>query len=182
LFKYQPDGDAPVVRDSRRLGRKGSYFFVIDACIATIVIVGTLLVLYGSHTYKPSATQSFAAADNFLGYLASTEIGSFDDPQVRSWFTQGLLNDTHAPLLRQLAALNVSARNSEARTLANLTLGAVPPQIGVDLRIAGQSYASRGTDTQSAAAVTVVAKRIVVVRTGAASAAQPVVIEVRTWQ
>jgi len=49
--------------------RRGSYFFAIDAFVATIIIVATLLILYGKHEYTPSATQAFTAADGYLSYI-----------------------------------------------------------------------------------------------------------------
>ena len=165
-----------------RLSRRGSYFFVIDATIATIVIVGTLLALYGSRPFIPTATPAFAAADDYLGYLTNSEVGAFDDPQVRAWVEQGVIADARTPIIRQLALFNASGRGDDVRTLAGLTLGAVSPQIGVDLRVAGQSYANRSAETADAAPVMVVAKRIVVVRNSTTALAQPVVVEVRTWQ
>ncbi len=155
---------------------------MIDACIATILIVSALLLVYGRHAVIPPSTQAFAAADDFLLYLDSTPIGEFDAPATRIWIAQGVINDTQVSLLHQLAAFNVSGRNADARTLAALTLGAVPPQIGVDVRVANASVANRSIEGADAAASLIVMKRIVIVRTSSSAAAQPVVVEVRTWQ
>jgi hypothetical protein len=155
---------------------------VIDAFIATILIVSALVLVYGRHAVIPSSEQAFTAAEGFLLYLENTNIGQFDAFESRAWIAQGVINDTSVSLLYQLAMFNVSGRNDDARTLATLALGAVPPQIGVDLRVANASVANRSIETEAAAASLVVMKRVAIVRIASGAVASPVVVEVRTWQ
>ncbi len=162
--------------------RRGSYFFAIDAFVATIIIVATLLILYGKHEYTPSATQAFSAADGYLSYIETSPVGYLDDPIVREWIAHQDINDTKATILYQLALFNVTGRNLNATALANLTIRSVPPQIGVEVLINGNRSVVRGEATEAEAAVKIVGKRIVIIRTGAADVATPVVVEVRTWQ
>ena len=162
--------------------RRGSYFFVIDAFIASIIILGMIVVLFTDYSAKAPATQALYTAEDFLGVIEITNVRDYDDDQVRAWMLDGTINDTSRTLLQQLAYFNVTSNLSQARTLANLTIADVPEQVNVRLLIAGEAYGWRELVPAGEATAFFSSKRIVTLRNYTTALYPPVVIEVQTWQ
>ncbi len=162
--------------------RKGSYFFVIDAFVAGIILVGAIVALFTSFSRAPPASQAFYTAEDFLVVLETTKISDYDSATVRNWTADGTINDTSLSLLQQIGYFNASGRDAQARTLANLTLSRVPESVSAQLLIGNQSYAMRGDADQGKASVFFSSKRILLLRKRPSDLYSPVIVEVRTWQ
>ena len=164
------------------MDRRGSYFFVIDAFVAAIIISGTIVVLLNEFVVRPSEKESFYTAEDVLVLLESTQVRDFGPEIVRDWVANGTIPDGTVSVLQQMALFNSTGNRSYALALANFSLEGVPPQVSARIMIGGEVYAERMLADDQDADVFFTSNRIVVLRESKTRLFPPVVIEVQTWQ
>jgi hypothetical protein len=162
--------------------RRGSYFFALDAFIASLIIVAAIALVFTRFLSAQGATQAFYTAEDVLLVLETTNVRDLDSQLVRNWSLNGTINDTSLPVLEQLALFNATGMNAQALSLANLSIASVPEHVNVELSLAGQTYAQRVGVPKRDASVLFSSKRIVLVRKFPSDAYDPVLVEVQTWQ
>ena len=166
--------------------RRGSYFFVIDAFIAGIIILAGVVVLFAQYTEEPIRSTSFYSAEDFFSVLESTELRNFDSRLLRNWSNNGTINNTRVSLLHQLALFNVTNEGERAILLANMTLSSLPDNVGGAIRMGTNApdklYWTVLSEQNETAGVFFSSKRIVLLRQTPQQAYPPVIVEVQTWQ
>jgi len=174
------------------MDRKGSYFFVIDAFIASIIIVIGLIIIFSRYNYQPSATQIFHTAEDFLSTASTTEIRNFDNEAVRTWITTGAIPDAKISILEQIVLFNLTETPTNGVQTKKYNLSAfignnTPPTVNLILFINGSATGSgilfiRNSTPAESANVMFTAKRIITLKNSATSLHQPAIVEARTWQ
>jgi hypothetical protein len=164
------------------LQRRGSYFYVLDAFIASIIIISTLVLLLSSHLTQLPPTEAFYTGEDFLDTIGATKTQELDDPTVRDWIAQKVINTTSMPLLDQLAVFEVTGDTVRAAQLAAILGSRTPPNVDIEILLNGNSRYARQAIAQSEAATLLSAKRIIIVTKNPMENYDPVVVEVRTWQ
>lgn len=162
--------------------RKGSYFFVIDAFIAGIIIVGLIVALTVGYQDNPSSGRVFYTAEDFLFVLETTKVNDYDVEIVRNWTRDKVINDTTLSLLDQISLFNATGKNLEAKLLADLSCASVPESVSVMILINGHEQGRKEVIAQSDATVFFTSKRIVLLRKQPVDLYDPMVFEVQTWQ
>lgn len=162
--------------------KKGSYFFVIDAFIAGIIILSGVAVLFAQFLETPVKSTAFFSAEDFFAVLESTEIRNYDDAKVNNWTLNGTINDSRVSLLYQFALFNVTGRNYEGKELADIVVRSLPSNVGAEMIIADTTYGAKMNESKNESPIFFSAKRILLVRNVPSEIYPPVVIEVQTWQ
>jgi hypothetical protein len=162
--------------------RKGSYFYVIDAFVASILIISALIIIFSQYFSQPASTQAYYTAEDLLATMEATPVRGYDNPTVRNWISNGTITDQQRSLLEQVAYFHVTGSTANGNTLAQIVAAAAPQQIGIEILVNGQQYYSRESMPKDQAASVLSAKRIVLLRQGATELYPPVIVEVRTWQ
>lgn len=162
--------------------RKGSYFFVIDAFIAGIIITGAIVVLYSQFLSGGSEQQAFYTAEDFLRVLESTRVSEIDNDRIRQWRENGTINDSSRTVLQQLAYFNVTGQQVEMGQLAQVMVGWTPDNVGTSLLVADGTAATKNEQQRDEADTFFTSKRIALVRQEPPDLFSPVVVEVQTWQ
>lgn len=164
------------------MARKGSYFFVIDAFIAAIVILGGIVVVFAGFFEGSSSTTVFLNAEDTFKVMDGTLVRNYDDPLVRGWIRDGVVNDTSRTLLQQLAYFKVAGDDQNASALAAAIINGLPENVGVEIWLDDVLYASQESVAKEDNEVFFSSKRIVLLRKRPRDTYPPVVVEVQTWQ
>jgi hypothetical protein len=179
--------------------RRGSYFYVIDAFIASIIIVSAIIIIFSRYSAAPSSTQALYTAEDYLTTMESATIRSIDASKVRNWTANGTISDESVSALEQLARFAITscagfpliaAPTTSAGQFVRLTADNAPAHVGMLITAtvpAGEctlynSTAERGTMEMGYANALLSSRRILLVRSSPLDTYPPVIIEVRTWQ
>ncbi|MBR9700619.1 hypothetical protein GOV11_02020 [Candidatus Woesearchaeota archaeon] len=175
--------------------RKGSYFFVIDAFIAGIIILGAVVMMFSDFNARPERTAAFYSAEDLFAVMEGTEIRNYGDTQVRDWINEGVINDSRRTILEQIVEFNqTDSADMQLRAiyLADSVLDGVPNTVGAEIAILGDGgeiiLAKQNPRAAQNKDSYFVAKRIVVLKSKPPTydtqptLYAPVVVEVRTWQ
>jgi hypothetical protein len=167
--------------------RRASYFYVIDAFIASTIVLGALLVLSDRFVTGSSATQAVYTADDVLTALDSTTVRAIDSPQVRTWIAQGLVEYPDESALNQLVRFvadgqNGAGEDDAATNLTRILVAGSPPAVNIQVHVDNEEVYSRVRRPLSEADVVLSSKRIIVLRMDPWQVYEPALVEVRTWQ
>lgn len=164
------------------LQRKGAYFYVIDAFIASIIILGALVVLFSQFTNAPNSKQAYYTAEDFISALESTPVRNIDDPLVRTWLTNGTITTPDISALQQIGVFNLSGNSQNAQTLSRILADQTAQNVGLEVLLNGQRLYIRETRPQSSADNLLSARRVLLLRKNTTALYPPAILEVRTWQ
>lgn len=127
---------------SMRGARHGSYFFVIDAFVASsIFIITIVMVLNLALSPRPSA-QSFSYASDYLAFISTTQLRDFDAPAVQNLSASGNISDLRATIAQQVLIFHNQSRDDLVYRLLNGTTNIIPANVAVNftLREANGTY------------------------------------------
>ncbi len=161
--------------------RKGSYFYVIDAFIAAIIIVSAVIILFSRFLAQPSPTQAYYTGEELLATLESTKMQTYAHPTTRAWVNNGTV-DGQRSVLEQIALFNITGKLNESKLLAEIVGNTTPRHVGIEILANGQQLHIYEPMPQQEADSRLVAQRILLLRKSPTDAYPPVIMEVRTWQ
>lgn len=119
----------------RGLGRRGSYFFVIDAFIGAAILIFTLLLLFSIYLNREGPEQSFTFASDYLRFVGTTEARDYDDAYVQQLIDDGDIVDARATLVDQMLRFHRLGEDAKAREIAKRTSEVVPVTLAINLSI-----------------------------------------------
>jgi hypothetical protein len=169
------------------MNKRGGYFFVLDVFIASAIIVLTLIIIFSSRVNTPPSETSYRIAEDFMGFLTTTEIRDISNPYKVNLTKGGFINDTRLNLVQVLAVLNYThAKNSTGQSFASCFLesisnGVVPAKYGMNYSIDGTSIYERNPETYPAANLVLSSRRVTFFRINAQGLYGPVISEVKIW-
>lgn len=164
------------------LYRKGAYFYVIDAFIASIVIIGALVVLFSQFTSSSTSRQAYHTAEDFLATLTSTAVRNVDDTKVREWITNGTISNPQLSVLQQIGLFKAAGDTASASYLTSIMAAQTTRNVGVEVLINNQQIYLKQATAQADADNLLSARRILLTRKDATTMYPPSIIEVKTWQ
>jgi hypothetical protein len=165
------------------LQRRGSYFYVIDAFIASIIIIGALIIIIARFFAQPQPQTAFYTAEDFLSTIETTKVLGYDDGTVRAWVTAWNLSDSSRTLLQQLALFELQGNQGNASGNLSSALGnRTPTNVNIEILVNGNQRYIREQRLKDEADTLLTSKRIVLLRRNASDMYDPALIEVRTWQ
>jgi hypothetical protein len=163
--------------------RRGSYFYVIDAFIASIIIIGAFIVLISHFISQQPPTTAFYTAEDFLTTVESTKVLGYDNDMVRDWVSAGMVNDSTRTMLQQLAAFELDGNAGNATGNLSLILATrAPRNVNLEIRVNGNQRFIRQDIDPERASTLLSSKRIVLLQRNVSSIYSPAIVEVRTWQ
>jgi hypothetical protein len=162
--------------------KKGAYFYVIDAFIASIIIVAAIIVLFSQFYTTSPSSQAYYTAEDFLSAMESTPVRNIDHPLVRAWLSNGTITDPQQSILNQISLFNASGQRQEASNLTRIIADQTAQNIGLEVLIDGKRLYIREPRSQTSADSLLSARRIVLLRKNTTALYPPTIIEVRSWQ
>ncbi len=132
-----------------RGGRRGSYFFVLDAFMASAILILTVALVYGLFLTPPSSQQSFAYASDYLLFLTTTQLRDYSSDVVKQMVASEEINDTQATIASQLLLFHNESRDDLAEKLLNDTATTLPAGLAIRVSVidgtGGHELYGRGT-------------------------------------
>lgn len=169
--------------------RRGSYFYVIDAFIASIIILAALIVIFSRFFSQQPSAQAFYTAEDFLSTIERTPVVTLDDPRIRTWINDGNITNPQLSTIEQLVYFRIQDQianpdTTNANDLATIIAASAPTKVGIIILADGQPLynQTRGATPLADANTMLTAKRVIVLKSTPYEVHPPMIIEVRTWQ
>lgn len=122
-----------------RGGKRGSYFFVLDAFIASAIFVLTIILVFSLFVAPARTEQSFATASDYLTFLSTTEIRDFHSVNMTKMRADGEITDSRLTIAQQLVLFHNATPVGDpcllCQKLVNITAGSLPNNVAVNLSI-----------------------------------------------
>jgi hypothetical protein len=163
--------------------RKGSYFYVIDAFIASVIVITALVVIFSTFFAQPSSTQVYYTGEDLLTSMESTSSRDYDSTVVRAWIANGTITDPKRTLLQQLALFEATGNaGNTTGVLSGMIAASTPTNIDIEILVNGRQCYIRQSRLQANADTLLSAKRVVLLRQSPTELYNPIIVEARTWQ
>ncbi len=164
------------------MGKRGSYFFVLDAIIASMIIVTTILIINNSNFYQPETRQTFLIANDIMDLMVDTSIKDYRNDYINFLFESNIIEDYDQSIADQIAMFHYSGDNDYATNLTkNVIEELLLEQYGISYSIDDTIIYSRTTDRINNSNFVLTSKRIIFVSTNETVFYGPDIGELKIW-
>ena len=161
--------------------RRGSYFFVIDAFIAGIILIFTLVMIFSLFVAQRPTEQSFTYAHDYMMFLSTTEVRDYHDATVDAL----TVADRKKTLAEQVLIFHNQSNDTAAAVILNATAQSLPDTVVINVNIttegATMSLYNRSLASASQKRTHLVAKNIAYAIINESQLYGPVVLQVEVW-
>lgn len=165
--------------------KRGAFFFVLDAFIAGIIIISSLVLVFSTLTINENPTQNYVLAEDFMIFLETTTINDYGGAIAYTLKVNGDIADPSVTLLEQVVLFYQDGTREDNITalLAEISLLA-PANSGIGYYITNSSgnttlLYNRTVIEPDDARLQLSAQRITMVR---GQTLDPYIFEVRIWR
>lgn len=126
--------------------RRGSYFFVLDAFIASAILVFTIVLVFSLFLSSRGTNQSFTYASDYLSFLSTTELRDYQSPVVDELVASGNITDTRKTIAQQLLTFynesggEPGSELHDAWLLLNESADLLPQDVAFNVSLHGSSW------------------------------------------
>ncbi|MFH1211881.1 MAG: hypothetical protein V1659_03040 [Candidatus Woesearchaeota archaeon] len=164
------------------MNKRGSYFFVIDAFLAGVIVFITLTVILSSYANYPKTSQTESITEDYISVFLDTEMRDLENSYANKLDSQGLVSNPRRTVFEQIAELYFTNETSYAKGFVkSLTEGIIPEQFGVAYIINDTMVYNRSIRTLDSASFLVSAKKLTFFRLNSTRVIGPVITEVKVW-
>ncbi len=114
-----------------RGGRRGSFFFVIDAFIGAAILIFALILFYSLFLNTSPAEQAFVYANDHLAFLTTTQCRDFQSPWIHRMIKNGTIANPELTLAEQALIFRHQGNFEDAFRLLNASTSILPPTLTV---------------------------------------------------
>ncbi len=119
-----------------RIKRKEGLFFTIDALIAAIVLITSLLLITSSYVSEQPRTVINHASQDLLNVISEIRLGEINNTLIQEMYTNGSITDLNQTVIEQLGEFWANDELQLANSLAqNVTAGILPDTYGYSIVI-----------------------------------------------
>lgn len=116
-------------------GVRGSYFFVIDAFVASSIFIVTIVVVLNLSLSQHSSEQTFSYASDYMDFIATTELRDFNSLDVINLTAQGNITDVRATISEQVLIFHNTSRGILIPKLLNRTTDIIPANVEINFTL-----------------------------------------------
>lgn len=167
-----------------RGGRRGSYFFVIDAFLGAAILIVTLIVMLNIYLQRSSPEQSFTYARDYLDFLTTTEVRDYHSPTIDLLIAQGNISNPSATIAEQLLYFHNTSRDDLVYVIINESIRILPGHVAVNVSVidtGAELLYNRSTEGSEDRKVHQSVRGIEFVFINRSTLYGPVVLEVDVW-
>lgn len=167
---------------------KKGYFFMLDAFIATSIIIFSLVLIFSFSSSRPYQMQGLFLAQDAMDIFTKTKVNELNNQFVLNLTAEGNITNTENTLIEQTAEFYILNKTQLAESfLVNVTIALVPSKYGFEVSIYNStsrfSYIiNQGTTNQSEAYLVLVSKEIISGMLEDYTLWGPMTAEVKIWQ
>ncbi len=170
------------------MNKRGAYFFVIDAMIASSIIILGLIIIFTTHNIRPETSPTLRIVGEYTDFLISTKIREFQGTYVESLVNDSNITNLDNTLLEQLTEfyfLNQTGPKDKTVIMNNyiqeISTGIIPRQRSFEVYMnRSLLYANSNTPVEEAELV-INSKKLSFKRINDTYIYGPVVLEVKVW-
>ncbi|RME52882.1 hypothetical protein D6783_03660 [Candidatus Woesearchaeota archaeon] len=172
------------------MGKKGSYFYVIDAFIASAIIIFTILFITRYAQTDSATPQNINVAEDFMLYLQGTDIRDTDSETVADILKSSVVNETGQTLLTLLTELHYLEKEKGCtlcgEQLYNLSKelieDLIPPAFGARFLMNTTPYYTRQGQTASESMTHFTSQRLTFYQINDSAIFGPLTAHIEVWQ
>ena len=171
--------------------KRGSYFFVIDAFIASLIIIMALTYFFKTYFEEPESLQEVTISNDLLSFLESNPVKKLDLDVLYSLRSEGVINgdDLLSEAIAKTYYLSHNARNNqekehyreELEVLIKELTQLVPKQKGFSFSIITNDYKDVIVEEKTVNAKNGVSAYRIVTTTFNNNIVGPYLLEFKVW-
>jgi len=164
------------------MGKKG-YFFIIDAFIASTIIVIALMLIINSDERVPTIQNKYFLAEEFATFIINTNIEDMNNPVVNNWISAGFIKNSKNSLLEQITEFHFNTNDTLATNLISIIAnGTVSDKNGFSYMIDTTTlYSRNATHPLEDSKLIVTSKKIVYWEKNSTTLYGPAIVEIKVW-
>lgn len=135
--------------------KKASYFFILDAFIASVILFITLIAINNANVDEPIIQTTSFTSNDFIALLINTELRDFSNSYVNELRAAEVITDSRISLMEAVVDLHLGTMPENASLLLDsFTPNLIPAQNGIIVRIdSSQIYQLKNETLQYASSV-----------------------------
>lgn len=168
------------------MGKRGAYFFVIDAMIAGAIIFASLLFIFSTHSVNPEGNPTLRGTEDFLKYIGTTRLREYQSSLVDNMTRDGNITNLDNTLLDQMVSFYYAGNNASLEAFTGeVASRVISPERGIlvylndDLVYNSTYHKAASTIEQSSLVIS--GKRMSYHMINYTTVSDPIWIEVRVW-
>lgn len=159
--------------------KKGSFFFVLDAFIAGIIIATSLFVLFSSFSKENRPSQELFLAEDYLSILSNTKVNEMDNEYVRELIKNKEIINPEVSIMDQMIIFFFEDKKEDITFFAKEVGKVIPKNRGFNISIDNTSvYSYRPYVKESSLLLKASRMAYVINQTDILG---PVIVEVNVW-
>lgn len=132
--------------------RKGSYFFILDAFIAAVILFITLISINNAGIEEPIIQTTSFTSNDYILLLSNTELRDFSNSYMNYLRAEGAITDSRISVMEAVIDLyNGPTPDNATMFLDSFTPSLIPAQNGLIFRIDSEQIYDIKADTLPAA-------------------------------
>ena len=158
------------------------YFFVLDAFIGAAIIFLSIILVLGSFRSTPDTDQSLITIEDFLNYLATTEVRDYDGNYTQALLLNKTISTSSNYLIEQIGEFHYYGEFGELnRFLDELVTAGLPSQMSIRYFYDSDLIYSRETFPMEESNMVLSSKKIAMTTIDSTTAYGPHLMEVIIW-
>ena len=117
--------------------RKKAFLFSLDALLASLIMIGSLLIIIKITTFESDTVQLSAAGQDILSGISAISLTEVQDPWIQANIANGSITDPNASVIEQIGYYWALNQIDDAKRLANITFVNLYPEFGLRFSIEG---------------------------------------------
>ena len=168
------------------MNKRGAYFFVIDALIASSVIALSLIIIFTTHNLRHETTPTLRMVEDYSDFLIDTKVRNFQGSYRDKLVSDGNITNLDNTLIEQLTEFYFLNKTRDTTTIMwnftkEITYGVVPSQRSVSLSINDTVIFSRQNIPPENAELRLSSKKISFKKINSSYVYGPVIVGVSIW-
>ncbi|HLD04751.1 MAG TPA: hypothetical protein VJG90_03445 [Candidatus Nanoarchaeia archaeon] len=164
------------------MNKRGTYFFVLDAVISSIIILVTVYFILSLRTKGPESLQSYTQAEDFMDFMMQTEVRDFNGNYTKRLVEEGNITDTRRTLFQQMAEFHFyNKTNISWQFMEEVSNSSLLGQQGMMMWFDEDMMFNRSSDRYSKANLILSSKKMSFLRINQTYVEGPNLMEVWVW-
>ncbi len=164
------------------MNKRGAYFFVIDALIASSIIFISLIIIFSTHTIRTETNPSLRLINEFTDYLINTDVREVSGNYIAELIENKTVINPDNSLLQQMTEFYYFKENIILKDfVGEISSGIIPDHRSFAIYINDSLIFNHSLIPENKANLMLSSKKISFNRINQSVIYGPVIFEVKLW-
>jgi len=164
------------------MGKRGAYFFVLDAIIGGAIFVITIILILGSQLNQPESKQTYLLSNDIMNLLTTTKVVDYRDTYVSSLISSNRINNYEQSLFNQIAEFYYQNQTGLAKNFTeNILYKLIPEQYGLSYSLGTFVVYNRSIGKLNNSRIVLTSRRITYFALNQTELFGPDISELKIW-